>query len=84
MPQYLHLPLQILWFDIEIWSVVVVLYAICMVYGGWLWLILPIGVYAFIVVKRGKPRGFLRHLLYKAGIYKLDFYPPAHSRDHHE
>jgi hypothetical protein len=40
VPQYLHLPLQILWFDTEEVSVIIVSYLIGLLFGGLAWLLL--------------------------------------------
>lgn len=79
IPQYLHLPLQLLWFDSEELMIIMVLYVFGLVFGGWAWAGIVIGPYLYIQVKRKKPRGFLRHLLYQAGLYRLDGYPEPHS-----
>ncbi len=84
VPQYLHLPLQVLWFDTEELMVIVVLYVFGLVFGGWAWLLLILGPYGYIQVKRNKPRGFLRHQLYSLGFYRLDGYPSAHVNEFHE
>ena len=84
VPQYMHLPLQILWFDIEELMVIMVLYVVGLVFGGWAWVSLIIGPYFYIQVKRRKPRGFLRHFLYQLGIYRLDGYPSPHTNEFHE
>jgi type IV conjugative transfer system protein TraL len=76
VPRYLHLPVQILWFDMEDIGVILASYAIWMVMDSW-WL-LPIVVlvpWMFKTMKADKPRGFLRHLLYAYGLQKLERYP---------
>ena len=84
VPQYLHLPVQVLWFDMEELMVLVILYLIALVFGGWTWLGLLVGPYTYMQVKRRKPRGFLRNLLYQAGIYSMEGYPSPYSNRFHE
>lgn len=84
MPQYLHLPLQILWFDVEELMVIVVLYVMSLVFGGFMWFGLVIGPYLFMQAKRKYQRGFLRHLLYQGGIYTLEGYPGPYDNEFYE
>lgn len=76
VPRYLHLPMQILWFDLEDIGVILASYALWLVLDSW-WL-LPFVVlvpWLFKTVKADKPRGFLRHLLFAYGMQKLEGYP---------
>ncbi len=84
VPQYLHLPVQVLWFDMEEVMVITLLYVVAVIFGGWTWLALFVGPFYYMQVKRRKPRGFLRHFLYQVGIYQLDGYPPPYSRRFYE
>lgn len=84
VPQYMHMPLQILWFDTGEIMVIMVLYVFGLIFGGWAWLSVIIGPYLYIQVKRRKPRGFLRHLLYQLGFYRLDGYPSPHTNEFYE
>lgn len=85
VPRYLHLPVQILWFDMEDVGVAGASYALWLALDSWL--ALPIVVLVpllFMKVKAGKPRGFLRHLLYRYGFTKMDLYPPPNVTAYHE
>jgi len=76
VPRYLHLPVQILWFDLEDIAVLIVMYVIWMLMDKFA--LLPIFIVAFYLfhkLKVSKPRGFLRHILYEFGFMKLDGYP---------
>ncbi len=75
MTKYLHLPLQILWFDSGEITVIVVCYLIAMIFGGLTWLVLLIGPLVLIRYKRRKGRGFFQHLLYQLGYAELIGYP---------
>ncbi len=78
VPRYLHLPIQILWFDMEDIAVFIVSYVLAMamssIYVLPFCIALPV---LFMRVKSRRPRGFLRHLLYQYGFQKLEGYPPA-------
>lgn len=85
VPRYLHLPVQILWFDMEDISIILVCYVFWMITDSWY--VLPLVVlvpYLFKKVKQSKPRGFLRHMLYVYGFQKLEGYPSPQTRKFHE
>lgn len=72
----MHLPVQILWFDVEDIAIGIVMYVFAMVIDRW-W-VYPLVIlvpYLFMSMKEGKPRGYLRHLLYTYGFQKLEGYP---------
>ena len=76
VPRYLHLPVQILWFDKEDVAVIMVSYVFWMILSSWY--VLPIVVllpWYFKHLKATKPRGFLRHVLYQYGFASLKGYP---------
>lgn len=78
VPRYLHLPVQILWFDMEDISVVLVSYTLWMLLNSWY--VVPVCIAVpvlFMRIKASRPRGFLRHLLYRYGFSSLKGYPPA-------
>ena len=76
VPRYLHLPVQILWFDPEDIAIGFVMYVFALTIDRWfMWPLVVLVPYAFMRLKAGKPRGFLRHLLYVYGFQKLDGYP---------
>jgi hypothetical protein len=72
------MPIQVLWFDMEDIAVLLMMYVLWMVMDK-IWLLPLVGLvpYLFHNVKAGKPRGFMRHVLYEFGFAKLDGYPPA-------
>jgi len=76
VPRYLHLPVQILWFDVEDIAIGIVMYVFAMVIDRW-WVYPAVVLvpYLFMSLKAGKPRGYLRHLLYTYGFQKLEGYP---------
>ena len=84
VPQQLHLPLQILWFYQDEVMVIIASYVIAMIAGGWFWLTLIVAPFAYIKLKRNKPRGFLVHTLYKQGLIRFDGYPTIFYREYRE
>ena len=84
VPQYLHLPIQFLWFDSEEISAILFFYIFGVLFGGWAWLLVVAGPFFFIQVKRKKPRGFLLHLLYSLGFSTLRGYPGPHATKFYE
>ena len=80
LPKYLHQPLQILWFNVEELGIAVVFYLMAVIFGGWWWLSVVAGPYLYMNVSRGKPRGYLKHVLYGWGIYELEGYPSPFTK----
>lgn len=83
VPQYLHKPLRILWFDSDDLMIMMVAYIIAMSLGGYLWLGVIAVPVAYIFYKNNKPRGFLRHVFYQLGIYRLQGYPSPYIKRFH-
>jgi hypothetical protein len=75
MPQYLSSPYQLLWFEPDDLSIIVVGYLLAMVFGGVFWLGMIVGPVTYGLLKRRYPRGFLRHMFYMIGWTKLHGYP---------
>jgi hypothetical protein len=84
VPQYLHLPLQILWFDTEEVSVIVMSYLISIIFGGYAWFLLVLGPCLYISIKRRQPRGYLVHTLHRLGFAKLVGYPGPQAKEFYE
>ena len=81
LPQYLHKPVQILWFDQQEFILVVATIFVATVVGGLIgWLLVGV-LLLFIPWKRTKPRGFIPHLAYRWGMLRFKGYPgPTQSR----
>ena len=75
MPEYLHLPLQVLWFDAPEITMIAMFYITAAIFGGIAWLFLFVGPFLIIPYKRSKPRGFFSHVLYALGFSKFYGYP---------
>ena len=76
MPEYLHLPLQVLWFDTPEITMIAMLYIMAALFGGIAWFFLFVGPILVIPYKRAQPRGYFSHLLYVFGWSRLAGYPP--------
>ena len=74
------MPLQFLWFDTEEMSVILFFYIFGVLFGSWAWLMVVIGPFFYIQVKRKKPRGFLLHTLHVLGFAHLKGYPGPHAK----
>lgn len=76
LPQYTHLPAQFLWFDTEELAVIILFYLMALVFGGYFfWANVVVGPFLYMRIKRNKPRGFLRHMIYAAGFASMKGYP---------
>jgi hypothetical protein len=77
LPRYLHLPVQLLWFDMEDLAVLGVCYLMWLLFSSWLVApLIVVGPWLFMRIKARRPRGFLRHQLYQYGFARLAGYPP--------
>jgi type IV conjugative transfer system protein TraL len=80
IPQYLHQPIKILWFDLDEIVLFNILLMLAMIFGNIFWLLLFILPYIVSRAKKSKARGFLRHYLYKIGIIDFKMVPPYFER----
>ena len=84
LPQYLHRPLQILFFELDDVVAAMIGYLMGFMLGGWFWfavLVLPT-VYRF--AKKGHPRGFLKHMVWAIGWAPMPGYPAFFDHEFHE
>ena len=77
LPQFLHKPVQVLWFDAEEFVVVMATVFVATVVGGLVGWFLFGALFLFIPWKRSKPRGFMPHLAYRWGVVRLKHYPAS-------
>ena len=81
MPLYMHLPLQILWFEATEMMAITLFYIAAMIFGGMMWILLFVGPYLLITVTRSQPRGYMKHLIYNLGWSHMPGYPtPSATR----
>ncbi len=77
MPQHLSAPYQLLWFEPDDISIIMIGYLLSVIFHEMVWfifLIIP-ATYLNRRNKRRYPKGFLKHLLYIIGWSKLKGYP---------
>lgn len=83
-PQYLSAPFQILFWEADDMGVIMIFLAFALSSGGWWWVMLLIGPYIYSSIKKNRPRGYLRHLLYMAGLVELKGYPSYWEQEFRE
>jgi type IV conjugative transfer system protein TraL len=76
IPQYLHQPIKILWLDLDEVVLINILFMFALIFGNVFWLLLIVVPYVVSKMKKNKPRGFLRHYLYKIGVIDFKKAPP--------
>ena len=83
-PQYLSMQLQVLWFEMDEWFLILYVFFAATNFGGVYWfLVIPVP-YLFIKAKRKSGKGFFKHLLYKYGFSSLEGYPTYFMRKFRE
>jgi hypothetical protein len=81
LPQYLHLPVQILWFGADEFILVMSTIFVAVIVGGIAGWMFILALLLFIPWKRTKPRGFLPHLAWRWGLMSMRHYPgPTQTR----
>jgi type IV conjugative transfer system protein TraL len=80
-PQYLSAPFQILWYESDELALFMFSLMLALMYGSVFWVLLFAGPYIYSRIKRQKPRGFLCHLLYMAGIIRMINYPAYFEKE---
>jgi len=83
-PQYLSRPFQVLWAELDELAIFLALLTMALIYGGWTWLLFVVGMYFYSRIKRRKPRGFLKHVLYVCGFIAMKNYPDYFQKEFHE
>ena len=84
IPQYLHRPSQILWFESDEFVILL----ISLIFGFTMGLVmLGAGIAGFLGYKKIKkqyPRGFFRHIPYLLGFKTFERFPHVFITDFHE
>lgn len=83
-PQYLHLPLQVLWFDTTELFIMLCFYLAALLVGGIAWVGVIAGPVVLISYKRKQARGYFQHLLYSYGYSSIQGYPLPTAEEFHE
>jgi hypothetical protein len=81
LPQYLHKPVQILWFGSDEFVLVMSTIFVAVIVGGMLGWALIAALLLFIPWLRTKSRGFIPHLAWRWGLVRWSKYPgPTQTR----
>lgn len=83
-PQYLSAPFQILWYETDELGVLMFSLVLAFMYGNVFWLLVVLAPYFYSKMKKSRPRGFLRHILYFAGLIKFKGYPAYFDKEFRE
>lgn len=84
LPQYLHRPVQILWFGADEFVLVMSTIFVAVIVGGLVGWAFILALLLFIPWKRTKPRGFLSHLAWRCGLIGFRHYPGPTQTHFHE
>src|SRR3546814_436532 len=82
LPQYLHKPVQILWFRSDEFVLVVTTIFVAVIVGGLVGWAFIAALLLFLPWKRAQPRGFLAHLAWPWGMLHFRHYPGDRKRTH--
>lgn len=71
IPQYLHRQHQILFLDADEFVFVILFLLFALIFGYIFWILLFVVPFAYAKGKKKYARGFLKHLLYKLGVFNF-------------
>ena len=74
-PQYLGAPPQLIWWESDELAVILLFVGLAIEFGGLFWVLPAAAVLGLPRLKRGYPKGFLRHVFYFLGLTRLQGYP---------
>ncbi len=80
-PQYLSRPLQVLWWEVDEFVIVIIFFMLAMMFGYVFYILMFIVPYLYSKNKNKYPRGFFKHILYFVGVLKLNGYPTYFERE---
>lgn len=80
-PRYLSAPFQVLWFETDEIGIIFLFFFIALIFGSFLWLLVILGPWSYIKLKKKYPRGFLKHVFYFIGLTQLRHYPSFFDKD---
>lgn len=82
IPQYLHRPLQVLWWESDEFLIVMLGFGMWLTFGGYYFVVVGLTVpYVYSKFKKRYSRGFLRHMMYFAGFKRFEGYPEFFMKD---
>ena len=76
VPQYLHLPVQVLFWDSHELALLIMAFTFSLILESLIFWAIFFGI-AFVVIriKRNRPRGWLLHIPYRLGLMRVKGYP---------
>ncbi|RLD98232.1 MAG: conjugal transfer protein TraL [Aquificota bacterium] len=80
-PQYLSSPIQVLWFEADELSIILLSFMAASILKGYFWLMVIVAPFFYSRYKLRYPRGFLKHMLYLSGLKDLKVYPTAFHKE---
>lgn len=78
--KWLYRPYQVLFFDTEDLALLSSLVILGFLFGGIFWLLIPIGTYLFIRIKRRGGRGAVKHFFYMIGFFTFKGCPSVFEK----
>jgi len=82
IPQYLHRPLQVLWWESDEFVVVMLGLILWLLFGGYYFILIGLIVpFFYSRFKKRHSRGFFGHLMYFLGFKKFKGYPEFFMKD---
>ncbi len=83
-PRYLYRPLQVLWWEVDEFAIVMIFFTLALIYGSFFWLLMIAVPYGYSKFKKNYPRGFIFHLLWFIGLLDFHGYPTAFEKEFFE
>ena len=83
-PRYLYRPLQVLWWEVDEFAIVMIFFTLALIYGYIFWFLMIAVPYGYSKLKKKYPRGFIFHLLWFVGLLDFHGYPTAFEKEFFE
>lgn len=84
-PQYLSKPIQVLWFELDELIIFIFSLTFAIIYKGlFMWILFIAIQWLYTRTKRKNARGFLKHILYMAGLMDMKNYPGYFEKEFRE
>lgn len=84
IPQYLHRPYQVLFFEVEELVVFIMILFFALVFGGIFWLVFLPAPFILSRLKKKYPRGYLKHYLYRLSLLQFKGAPTSFENEFYE
>lgn len=84
IPQYLHRPNQILWFETDEFLIIMLSIVLWLALSKWYGIVGIVGLYLYVKAKKKYPRGFFGHLPIIVGAKKLYIFETVFVKKYEE